>query len=126
VQRVVADGGYVNAEQIESVGSAVDLEVAITSEDTSQQRYDYRPPKESRPRKVTDPRLVAMREKVTSDEGRRIYSRRACTVEPTFGMIKAVLGLRQFLMRGLQRVRIEWDLACLAYNIRRIWRLAKA
>jgi hypothetical protein len=62
VQRVVADGGYVNAEQIESVGSAVDLEVAITSEDTSQQRYDYRPPKESRPRKVTDPRLVAMRE----------------------------------------------------------------
>jgi transposase len=126
VQRVLADAGYVNAEQIESVGSMVDLYVAITSEDTSQRRYDYRPPKESRPKKVTDPRLVAMREKVTSDEGRRIYSRRACTVEPTFGTIKAVLGLRQFLMRGLERVRIEWDLACLAYNMRRIWRLANA
>ena len=44
VQRVLADAGYVNAEQIESVGSMVDLYVAITSEDTSQRRYDYRPP----------------------------------------------------------------------------------
>jgi len=34
-------------------------------------------------------------------------------VEPVFGTVKAALGLRQFLMRGLQRVRIEWDLACL-------------
>jgi transposase len=123
VQRLLADGGYVNAEQIEVIGSEVDLYVAITSEDTSQRRYEYRPPRESRAKKVTDPRLVAMREKVTSDEGRRIYSRRACTVEPTFGTIKAVLGLRQFLMRGLQKVRIEWDLACLAYNVRRIWGL---
>ena len=48
VQRVLADAGYVNAEQIESVGSMVDLYVAITSEDTSQRRYDYRPPKDSR------------------------------------------------------------------------------
>jgi hypothetical protein len=40
VPRVLADGGYVNAELIESVGSAVDLYVAITSEDTSQRRYD--------------------------------------------------------------------------------------
>jgi hypothetical protein len=45
VQRVLADGGYVNAEQIELVGSTVDLSVAITSEDTSQREYDYRPPK---------------------------------------------------------------------------------
>ena len=126
VQRMLADGGYVNAEQIEAVGAEVDLYVAITSEDTSQRRYDYRPPKESRAKRVTDERLVAMREKVVSDEGRRIYSRRSSTVEPTFGTIKAVLGLRQFLMRGLERVRIEWDLACLAYNTSRIWRLAKA
>jgi len=125
VQRMLADGGYMNAEQIEVVGSQVDLYVAITSEDTSQRRYDYRPPRQSRGKKVTDPRLVAMREKVTSDEGRRIYSRRSCTVEPTFGTIKAVLGLRQFLLRGLHKVRIEWDLACLSYNMRRIWGLKK-
>ena len=115
-----------NAELIESVGSTVDLSVAITSEDTSQLRYDYRRPKKSHSKKVTDPRLVAMPKKVTSEEGRRIYSRRACTVEPTFGTIKAALGLRQFFLRGLEKVRIEWDLTCLAYNMRRTWRLAEA
>lgn len=64
VQRVLADGGYLNAEQIESVGSTADLYVAISSADTSQRRYDCHPPKESHAKKITDPRLVAMREKV--------------------------------------------------------------
>ncbi len=67
-----------------------------------------------------------MRKKVTSEEGRRIYSWQACTVEPTFATIKAALGLRQFLLRGLEKVRIEWNLTCLAYNMRRMWRLAEA
>jgi hypothetical protein len=39
---------------------------------------------------------------------------------------KVALGLRQFLLRGLEKVRIEWDLTCLAYNMRRMWRLAEA
>ena len=43
--------------------------------------------------------------------------------EPVFGTIKASIGLRQFLLRGL-KVRIEWGLACLAYNMRRLWTLA--
>jgi len=126
VQRLLADGGYVNAEAIEEVGQTVDLYIAITHEDNSHRRYDYRPPKDSPAKKVTDPRLVAMREKVTGEEGKRIYAQRACTVEPVFGTVKAALGLRQFLMRGLQRVRIEWDLACLAYNTRRLWGLSRA
>jgi hypothetical protein len=66
-----------------------------------------------------------MRRKVTSEEGKRIYRRRASTVEPVFGTIKAALGLRQFLLRGLEKVRIEWDLACLAYNTRRLWSLSR-
>lgn len=124
VQRVLADGGYVNAEAMERVGQKVDLYVAITSEDNSYRRYDYRPPKTSSGRKVTDPRLVAMREKVTSDEGKRIYGRRAASVEPVFGVLKGAMGLGQFLLRGLGKVHIKWQLACLAYNMRRMWRLA--
>jgi transposase len=116
VQRMLADGGYVNAEAIEEVGQKVDLCVAIASADNSYRRYDYRPLKKRTAKKVTDPRLVAMREKVTSEEGKRIYGKRASTVEAVFGTIKAALGLRQFLLRGLEKVRIEWDLACLAYS----------
>ena len=48
---------------------------------------------------------------------------RACTVEPVFGVIQAVLGFRQFLLRGLEKVSGEWTLVCLAYNLRRLHRL---
>lgn len=126
VQRMLADGGYVNAEAIGEVGQKVDLYVAIARADNSYRRYDFRPPKKKAAKKVTDPRLVAMREKVTSEEGKRIYGKRASTVEPVFGTIKAALGLRQFLLRGLEKVRIEWDLVCLAYNTKRLWSLSRA
>lgn len=115
-----------NAEAIGEVGQKVDLYVAIARADNSYRRYDFRPPKKKADKKLIDPRLIAMRKKVTSDEGRRIYRRRASTVEPVFGTIKASLGLRQFLLRGLEKVRIEWDLVCLAYNARRLWSLSRA
>jgi len=126
VQRMLADGGYVNAEAIGEVGQKVDLYVAIARADNSYRRYDFRPRKKRAAKKIVDPRLKAMRKKVTSDEGRQIYCRRASTVEPVFGTIKAALGLRQFLLRGLDKVRIEWDLVCLAYNTRRLWNLSRA
>jgi transposase len=125
IQRMLADGGYVNAEAIGEVGQKVDLYVAIARADNSYRRYDFRPRKKRAAKKIIDPRLRAMRKKVTSEEGRRIYRRRAATVEPVFGVIKAALGLRQFLLRGLEKVRIEWDLVCLAYNVRRVWSLSR-
>ncbi len=126
VQRMLADGGYVNAQAIGNVGQKVDLYVAIARADHSYRRYDFRPPKKKQAKKLTDQRLVAMRKKVTSPEGKRIYRRRAATVEPVFGVIKGALGMRQFLLRGLEKVRIEWDLICLAYNTKRLWKLAQA
>jgi len=126
IQLMLADGGYVNADAIEEVGKKVDLYVAIARADNSYRRYDFRPPKKRTVKKIVDPRLKAMRKKVTSAEGRRIYGRRAATVEPVFGTIKGALGLRQFLLRGLEKVRIEWDLICLAYNTKRIWNLSRA
>ena len=127
VERALADGGYVNSQVFEDLQEQVDLYVAVTSEDNNYRRYDYRPPKKrSEKKKIKDPRLLAMREKVTSEEGRRIYGKRASSVEPVFGTIKSAMGLRQFLLRGLTKVRIEWDLAALAYNMRRLWTLRTA
>jgi hypothetical protein len=121
VERVLADGGYVNATMIEAIERrGIEVYVAISDEEQNVRRYDYRPPREKKPKVVKDPRLVAMREKLRMDDGRRIYARRASTVEPVFGIIKASMGFRQFLLRGLTKVRLEWDLVCLAYNLRRI------
>jgi hypothetical protein len=44
-------------------------------------------------------------------------------VEPVFGIIKSVLGFRSFRLRGLAKVSLEWDLVCLAYNLKRLHRL---
>lgn len=53
--------------------------------------------------------------------GRTIYRLRKCTVEPVIGIIKEVLGFRQFSLRGLVAATGEWCLVCLAYNLKRMW-----
>lgn len=51
---------------------------------------------------------------------RALYALRKQTVEPVFGIIKSVMGFRQFLMRGLDNVQTEWTLVCLAWNLKRM------
>ena len=127
VETVLADGGYVNPEVFKRIEKrGIEAYVAISDEEQNIRRYDYRPPKERRPKMVKKPQLVKMREKLQTEEGRRIYAKQAQTVEPVFGIIKAPMGFRQFLLRGLEKVRIEWDLVCLAYNMKRLYSLRAA
>ena len=60
-----------------------------------------------------------------TEEGQKIYSKRKTTVEPVFGIIKRVMGFRQFLMRGLENIGIEWDLVTISYNISRMYAMKK-
>ena len=124
VQRMIADAGYANAEAFERLEEVIDLYVAVTADDHGERAYDFRPQNRKKSKKtIKDPRLIAMQEKVRSEEGKRIYRHRKSTVEPVFGIIKEVLGFRQFLLRGLEKVSLEWDLVCTAYNIKRLWAL---
>jgi transposase len=66
----------------------------------------------------------AMRRRLKTCEGRTKYKKRKETVEPVFGIIKSVMGFRQFLTRGLEQVSIEWDLVVSAYNMKRLYRLS--
>ena len=61
-----------------------------------------------------------MKHRLRTAQGRARYKLRQQTVEPVFGIIKSVLGFRQFLLRGLQKVELEWQLVCLAYNLKRL------
>jgi transposase len=121
----LADNGYSSAEAFERLEkSDVDVYVPVTSEDgNNERRYDFRPPKQKKPQKVSDPRLVAMQTKMQTDEARWLYAKRKQTVEPVFGIIKSVLGFRRFHLRGLERVSTEWSLVTLAYNVRRLYAL---
>lgn len=58
--------------------------------------------------------------------GRARYKLRQQTVEPVFGIIKSAMGFRRFLLRGLAKVTLEWDLVCLAYNLKRLHRMGAA
>lgn len=58
--------------------------------------------------------------KLRTEIGQAIYALRKSTIEPVIGIIKEVLGFRQFSLRGLTAVAGEWSLVCLAYNLKRI------
>jgi len=130
VSAVLADSGYVNGDAWESLEQdEVDVYVAVSREENhSQRQYDYQPTSvTAKPAKVIrDQRLLDMRQKLRTDAGRRLYAKRKQTVEPVFGIIKHVMGFRQFLLRGLAKVSGQWELVRLAYNVKRLWVLKTA
>ena len=64
-----------------------------------------------------------MRHRLKTKAGREIYAKRKCTVEPVIGIIKSVLGFRQFMLRGLENVNGEWNLVALAWNMKRMFNM---
>ena len=64
--------------------------------------------------------VQAMTHRLTTLAGRATYAIRKQTVEPVFGIIKSVMGFRQFSLRGLRKVTGEWNLVCLAWNVKRM------
>jgi hypothetical protein len=72
------------------------------------------------PAPETDDLWVKMAWRLKTKEGRKRYSRRKCTVEPVFGIIKHVMGFRQFSLRGLHAAAGEWKLVTLAFNLKRM------
>lgn len=122
--RALADCGFADRETFERLGSErpeLELYVSVHREDAhAERRYDFRPPDKIKPpKKLVDPVLVARAHKLKSAEGKAIYRQRASTVEPVFGILKSVLGFRQFLLRGQKKVSGEWNLVCLAWNFKR-------
>lgn len=64
-----------------------------------------------------------MRRKLKTKAGKAVYAARKTIVEPVFGQIKQARGFRQFLTRGIDKVRGEWALVCLTHNVLKLYRL---
>ena len=64
--------------------------------------------------------VETMKHRLKTRAGKAAYALRKQTVEPVFGILKSVMGFRQFLLRGLENVRNEWTLVCLAWNLKRM------
>ena len=118
-QALVADTGFYsakNTDACEARGIAPFIAV---------KRDGHHPAPQDR---FTDPPVLpagatpvqAMAHKLKTKAGRALYALRKQTVEPVFGIIKSVLGFRQFSLRGLKKVTGEWILVCLAWNLKRM------
>jgi transposase len=67
--------------------------------------------------------VEAMTHRLTTKAGKALYGKRKSTVETVFGLIKHVLGFRQFHLRGLESVQSEWNLVCIGWNLKRMYAL---
>ena len=122
---MLADNGYFSTANVEACGKAK-IEPLI-----AMGRQPHHPPLAERFEKApcapANPTPVeAMAHRLKTPEGRKLYALRKQTPEPVFGIIKAVLGFRQFSLRGLDKVRGEWSLVTMAWNMKRMFVLDPA
>ena len=124
-ETLLADSGYFSAGNVEACEKAgIEPMIAMG-------RQPHHPPLAERfaaaPAAPDDPTPVeAMAHRLKTPEGRALYALRKQTPEPVFGVIKSVLGFRQFSLRGLEKVRGEWSLVAMAWNLKRMFALAPA
>ena len=125
VGTLLADTGYFSEANVQACAAAgIDPLLAMG-------RQPHHPPLAARfapdppPPEQPTP-LEAMAHRLRTQEGKALYASRKHTPEPVFGIIKSVLGFRQFLLRGLDKVRAEWNLVTMAYNLKRLFALAGA
>jgi transposase len=111
---VLADSGYASEETLRELENRkIAACVALGRERKGDQSFDA----------TKYPAKARMAERLKTPEGEAHYRRRKVIPEPVFGWIKNVLGFRRASMRGLERVKGEWDLICLAVNLKRLNRL---
>ena len=119
VTGLIADTGFCSEKNIKACETAgVAPLIAVAKEDhypDGRERHSEPPalPENARP-------LQAMAHRLKTKAGRALYALRKQTVEPVFGIIKSVMGFRQFSLRGLTKVSGEWTRVCLAWNMKRL------
>ena len=123
VENLLTDNGYFSAANVEHC-LQVNIEPLLAAgRDKHHPHWEDRftePPALAEPASEVD----RMKHRLKTIQGRKLYGLRKQTVEPVFGIIKSVMGFRQFLLRGLDSVRGEWNLVTMAWNIKRMAVLA--
>jgi hypothetical protein len=122
---LLADNGYFSEANVQAcVAGGIEPLIALGREahhPSLQERFAAAPPAPEDPTPVQ-----AMAYRLRTPQGRALYALRKQTPEPVFGIIKSVLGFRQFLLRGLDAARGEWKLVTMAWNLKRMFALSRA
>jgi transposase len=127
IAAVLADSGFFSeaaVQQVEQTAAGqptgITVYAAVEKRDHHRRVSDLEPqPEPAAP--APDARVLeVMKHRLKTATGKAQYKLRQQTVEPVFGIIKSVLGFRQFLLRGVAKVGLEWQWVCLAYNFKRL------
>ena len=124
-ETLLADTGYFSEANVDACAAAgIDPLIA-------QGRQSHYPPLSERtaadpPAPENPTPAEAMAHRLQTKAGKALYALRKQIPEPVFGIIKSVMGFRQFSLRGLEKVRGEWKLVTMAWNIKRLFVLAGA
>lgn len=117
-REVLADSGYCSEQNLCKASSSIDLYVA-----TGKQKHNHvTPPAPRGPIPKSATAVDRMQRKLRTATGHAIYATRKTIVEPVFGYIKQGRGFRQFLLRGVEKVRAEWALVCATHNVLKLYR----
>ncbi|MGH8701351.1 MAG: IS1182 family transposase [Burkholderiales bacterium] len=124
-EALLADSGYFSNANVTACAEAKIAPLIALGRERHhlswQDRFAEAPPRPDNPTP-----LQAMAHRLASPEGRRLYALRKQTPEPVFGIIKSVMGFRQFSLRGLEKAKGEWSLVTMAWNVKRMFALAPA
>ena len=124
-EALLADNGYFSEGNVNACAAAgIDPVIAMGREvhhPSLAERFAAAPPPPEQPSP-----LAAMEHRLKTPAGKQLYALRKQIPEPVFGIIKSALGFRQFLLRGLDNVRGEWNLVTMAWNMKRMFVLAAA
>jgi transposase len=113
-QEVLADSGYCSDGNLEYLEEE-EIEGFVATE--KQKHGERDEPCKRGPLPKDASRVERMERKLKTKVGAAVYARRKCIVEPVFGQIKQARRFRQFLLRGLKKVRGEWALICMTHNL---------
>jgi transposase/IS5 family transposase len=122
-ERLLADTGYFSANNVEvceAAGIEPLIAVARDSHHPAWRERFEEPAQAPEQPDVPERGVERLRHTLKTKAGRAAYALRKQTVEPVFGIVKSVMGFRQFLLRGVEHVRHEWTLVCLAWNLKRM------
>lgn len=121
----VFDAGYWSPNTVAELEQRGITAYIATGRDRHQQSWEARFAQAPEPPPVDARAIVKMAYTLRTAIGKRLYALRKSTVEPVIGIIKEVLGFRQFSLRGLTLAAGEWGLVCLAYNLKRLHTLVQ-
>lgn len=119
VERLIADTGFSSEKNIKACDAAQIEPLIAVARDEHHPGWRER---HSEPGALPDNAtpMQAMAHRLKTKAGRASYALRKQTVEPVFGIIKSVMGFRQFSLRGLKKATGEWTLVCLGWNLKRM------